>query len=167
MDDSLHTNNQFISSVEASARFKLTNDHVASLARKKKIDGELRGRMWYVSADSLHTYLESMASLKAKRREALSKQLRQNHSEHFTNREGISLRELATPSEWVDTAQRTAGSALMVLLMVGFIHALSINARVIGDTMVASAFALRDAQTEILATLLYVPYFETRQEDGR
>jgi len=68
-----------ITSVEASKRFGITNDYVTQLCRKGKIDGTLWGRVWYINADSLDTYLQEVRRRDGLRRSLLSSQFKKEY----------------------------------------------------------------------------------------
>src|SRR5579872_2234702 len=63
----------YISSREASRRFRLTNDYVSRLCRQGKIPGVFVGKVWYVEERSLKSFLEASASRQKDRSKKLSK----------------------------------------------------------------------------------------------
>ena len=68
-----------ISAVEAAARFNLSNDYIASLARKGKVEGSLVGRSWYVKEGSLKSYIEQMGEERRLRKSSLSEKLKREY----------------------------------------------------------------------------------------
>jgi len=66
----------YISAVEAAKRYGFTNDYIARLCRKGKVEGTLLYRMRFVSEASLQAYLLDVQAQKQARKDALSKQIR-------------------------------------------------------------------------------------------
>ncbi len=63
----------YISSVEASKRFGITNDYAAALCRRGKVEGKLVGRLWFVNEESLRAYLDKMQEQRMAQRKVLRK----------------------------------------------------------------------------------------------
>ena len=81
MQPSLQKNNKnFISSIDASVRFGITNDYVSLLCRQGKVAGERVGRQWFVEPSSLETFLAQMQVRKAKLGRKLSHQIREEYA---------------------------------------------------------------------------------------
>ncbi len=70
---------QKISSIEASARFGITNTYVTLLCRRGQVGGEFIGRLWYVDEKSLEHYLETSRRKKELARQTLSSQLKREY----------------------------------------------------------------------------------------
>lgn len=71
----------YISSTDAAARYGLTNDHIASLCRRKKVHGALAGgRLWFVDEESLKSYLAKTEAEREERHKALSAQIRREQA---------------------------------------------------------------------------------------
>ncbi|HVZ75733.1 MAG TPA: tail fiber domain-containing protein [Candidatus Paceibacterota bacterium] len=68
-----------IPSAEAAKLFGVTGDYVTLLCRRGKVEGELRGRTWYVSAWSLEKYLREMKNIKEARKTQLSEDLKREY----------------------------------------------------------------------------------------
>ncbi len=74
-----------IASTEAAQRFGLTNDHIASLCRRGKVEGELKsGRVWFVNEESLKKYLDKATEERAARHRALSQKFRSEQGAQVT-----------------------------------------------------------------------------------
>ncbi len=86
----------FISAVDAAARFNLSNDHIASLARKGKVEGSLIGRSWYVKEASLKAYIEAAERLRETRKTSLSAKLK---SEYHGRTPAVPPRLVSAPRQ--------------------------------------------------------------------
>ncbi|MSR70638.1 hypothetical protein EXS62_01200 [Candidatus Kaiserbacteria bacterium] len=75
--DPQQTNSFTISSTEAAQKYGFTNDHVASLCRRRKVEGVLvDGRVWMLSEESLKQYIKKNEEEKTMRTQALSEQFK-------------------------------------------------------------------------------------------
>ncbi|HWB34039.1 MAG TPA: tail fiber domain-containing protein [Candidatus Paceibacterota bacterium] len=70
---------QKIPSNEAAKLFGVTGDYVTLLCRRGKVEGELHGRTWHVSAWSLEKYLRQMKNEKEARKAELSETLKREY----------------------------------------------------------------------------------------
>ncbi|HYF13073.1 MAG TPA: hypothetical protein VD928_02120, partial [Candidatus Paceibacterota bacterium] len=84
-----------ISSINASARFGVTNDYVARLCRKREVKGSLLGRTWYVDPDSLGEYLRAMHVKKEQKKISLSRDIQKWKQDHSLSRHTKSTSEPA------------------------------------------------------------------------
>ncbi|MEK7613016.1 MAG: hypothetical protein AAB449_02635 [Patescibacteria group bacterium] len=89
-----HIRDGYISSVEASERFGITNDYVTFLCRRSKVEGHLLGRLWFVNASSLGAFLREMQATKNSRKKALSLQLRSE----YKSRKDVRVPKTAAPT---------------------------------------------------------------------
>jgi hypothetical protein len=81
MESPSNSNSSYISSTDAAERYGLTNDHIASLCRRKKVEGALAGgRLWFVDEGSLKAYLVKTKQEKEARHRQLSEQIRKEQS---------------------------------------------------------------------------------------
>jgi hypothetical protein len=70
---------RYISAAEAAGTSNLTRDYIARLAREGKLAGKQVGRQWYVSQESLHTFLVTQEYANAQRRDALVRERQQEY----------------------------------------------------------------------------------------
>ncbi len=77
----------YISSLEASNKFSITNDYVARLCRQGKVLGKQIDRVWYVDAKSLASFLGSTKADRESRKGVLSEERRK---EYLANQAYIS-----------------------------------------------------------------------------
>ena len=54
---SYNTYSNWITSIEASKRFGVTNDYVSILCRRGLVAGERRGKIWHVDAEASESFL--------------------------------------------------------------------------------------------------------------
>lgn len=112
MNSPSNTSPSQLSSTEAAQRYGLTNDHIASLCRRGKVEGHLAGgRIWFVEEPSLQSYLARTKEERAARARKLSKKIKSEYA--------ASAEPAYTPS-W-----RMAGSGLSLataVLVVGALY---------------------------------------------
>lgn len=91
MESPTDHNNSYIPSTEAASRFGLTNDHIASLCRRGKVEGTLvGGRLWFVDETSLAAYLHRTQEERALRNRRLSEKIK---SEYAAPKESAARKE--------------------------------------------------------------------------
>jgi hypothetical protein len=138
----------FISAIEAAQRYKLSNDHIASLCRKGKVEGVLIGRTRYVREESLSRYLAQVALERQKRHRALSEQIRQERSTYSQAQ--------SQPSHYHSFLTPLLGSTFIFMLIAfGFFAAASLSS--------ASRYAPVAYQTPALSQ----PNFDNLLNNGR
>ncbi len=69
----------YLTAVEAAKLFGISNDHVASLVRKDKVEGMLLGRVRYVKEESLKKYIAAVDAERSERKAQLSKQIKSEY----------------------------------------------------------------------------------------
>ena len=65
---------RYVSAGQAASFLGITRDYVARLCKEAKLAGKRVGREWYVSNDSLRSFLVDQEYTKARRREDLAEQ---------------------------------------------------------------------------------------------
>jgi hypothetical protein len=75
----MQENPHYISSIDAASRFGMTRDHVAFLCRTNRVQGELRGKGWFVDEGSITSYTKETASKSELLRKELSEKLKQEY----------------------------------------------------------------------------------------
>jgi hypothetical protein len=71
---------KYVSSIEASSRFGVTNDYVSLLCRQGKVAGRRIGRQWLVEPESLQQFLLQMQQRKTERSKELSNQFKEEYA---------------------------------------------------------------------------------------
>ncbi|MCU1386455.1 MAG: hypothetical protein JWL71_5152, partial [Acidobacteria bacterium] len=84
----------YISAVDAAKLFGMSNDHVASLVRKGKVEGMLLGRVRFVKESSLKEYCAAAEAEKALRKANLSNQIK---SEYIARGEALATTPAPAP----------------------------------------------------------------------
>ena len=80
---------QYISAIDASEKYKTTNDHITSLYRRGKVHGLIVGRSCYVDENSLKFYFAEIKKKKDEARKNLSEKLKGEYAQQTTEKQKI------------------------------------------------------------------------------
>lgn len=135
----------YLSSTDAAERYGLSNDHIASLCRRKKVQGALAGgRLWFVDEESLKAYLAKTQAERETRHRQLSEQIR---------------REQAASSHASQWRLQGAGASLALLLFIG--GSFSVSLPMAYETFAETPWEFMPASVAEASGMLYDKTFMT------
>lgn len=104
---------------EAALRVKYSPDYIASLARSKKVVGELRGRQWFVDIDSLKLFELKKIAVQKQRKEEMRRERLQELAEAQMG--GVLVDQQRRIRESVPVAVSLAVVIISCFLLTGYV----------------------------------------------